>query len=59
MAKQCSPKKITNVIEIKSSNLPHWLYKRISSINKLKHIKVDKKSDMFLKKEILGKFLKF
>ena len=36
-------KKNTNVIEIKPSNHPNSLYKRISNINKLKHIKVDKR----------------
>ena len=59
-------KKKTKIIEIKPNNHPNKVYETISKINnlnynliKLKHIKNNKEGDMFLKKEILGKFLKF
>ena len=58
--------KKTKIIEIKPNNHPNKVYETISKINnlnynliKLKHIKNNKEGDMFLKKEILGKFLKF
>ena len=58
-------KKNTNVIEIKPDNHPNKVYKKISSINKLKykliklkHIKNNKKGDMFLNKTILNKYIK-
>ena len=57
-------KKNTIIIELKPKNHPNKVYERISSINKLnhklielKHIKNNRKGDMFLKKEILHNFI--
>ena len=57
-------KKNTKIIELKPKNHPNKVYERISSINKLnykiiklKHIKNNKKGDMFLKKEILNNYI--
>ena len=54
----------TKVIELKPDNHPNKVYERISSINKLnykliklKHIKNNRKGDMFLKKEILNNLI--
>ncbi len=54
----------TKVIELRPKNHPNKVFERISSINKLnhkliklKHIKNNKKGDMFLKKEILTNFI--
>ena len=58
-------KKNTKVIELKPSNHPNSVYRRISGINKLKYkliklkyVKENTKGDMFLKKEILEKYIK-
>ena len=58
-------KKNTKVVEIKPKNHPNKVYERICNINKLKynliklrHVRTNKKGDMFLKKEILNKYLK-
>lgn len=57
-------KKNTKVIELKPSNHPNKVYKRVCEINKLKYkliklkeIKTNKKGDMFLKKQIIEKHL--
>ena len=57
-------KKSTKVIELRPKNHPNKVFERISSINnlkhkliKLKHIKNNKKGDIFLKKEILTNFI--
>ena len=57
-------KKNTEVIEIKPSNHPNKVYKRICKINKLKYkliklkkIKNNKNGDMFLNKKILNKYI--
>lgn len=57
-------KKKTKIIEIKPFNHTNELYKKISRINnleyksiKLKKIKNNKKGDIFLKKEILEKYI--
>ncbi len=57
-------KKKTKIIEIKPVNHTNELYKKISKINglsyksiKLKKIKNNKKGDIFLKKEILKKYI--
>ena len=57
-------KNSTKVIELKPKNHPNRVYERISCINKLnhkiiklKHIKNNKKGDMFLKKEVLNNFI--
>ncbi len=59
-------KKNTKIIEIKPRNHPNKVYETISKINKLnyfliklKYVKNNIKGDMFLKKEILKKILKF
>ena len=58
-------KKNTKVVEIKPRDHPNKVYERICDINKLrynliklKHIRTSNKGDMFLKKEILNKYLK-
>ena len=58
-------RKNTKVIEIKPKNHPNKVYETISKINKLnynliklRHIKNNNKGDIFLRKEILDKFLK-
>ena len=58
-------RKNTKVIEIKPRNHTNKVYETISKINKLnyniiklKHVKTSNKGDMFLKKQILIKFLK-
>ena len=57
-------KKNTEVVEIKPSNHPNKVYKRICKINKLKYkliklkkIKNNKTGDMFLNKKILNKYI--
>ena len=57
-------KNSTKVIELRPKNHPNKVFESISSINKLnhkliklKHIKNNKKGDMFLKKEILTDFI--
>lgn len=57
-------KKNTKVIELRPKNHPNRVYERVSGINKLnykliklKHIKNNKKGDIFLKKEILNNYI--